>query len=699
MFSLHVERALRLQALEEAAAHAADRGRRGWRWARARTPARSTVGDGWVVRVQGRVAQPPVARSSRFRARRPASAGSCATSSRSARGRSRCSTRCASASRTSARSRYLLDHAVGGIGHYGNSIGVPTIGGEVYFEGPYEQNCLVNAMALGLARADGLIRSAAAGRRQRADPVRRLDRARRDRRRVGARLGRARRRGRVQAPDGPGRRPVRGEEAAWSARSSCSTRGLLVALQDLGAAGLSSSSAPRWRPRARSASTSTSRACRCARPAWSRSRSWSPSRRSGCSASRARARRRGARRLREVGGARRPRSARSPTDARAAGALRRRQRRRRDAGRGARRRLPAVRPRARRRRPAGSTRRRRDAGRRGSIRDDAARAARARRTSPRAGRCSSSTTASSQSRTVRRPEQADAAVLALPDGGGDRASRSTATAAASRATRTRGTVEAVLECAANLACVGRRAARPDELPELRQPREAAHRLAADRVDPRPRPTRAARSACRSSAATSRSTTRAATGRSTRRRSSAWSASCPTRARAGRSAFAREGDAIALVAGRSTPSLAGSRAGEAARRGAARRPARDRHRRRCGPRRRRSATRCAPGDLASAPRRRRGRACSSRSPSAAWPAASAPHGRPNCHGGEARLFGEAPGGFVVSGEREALERLAQRCRSISSATVGGDALVVGGDGPGRWPSCARPAHSSLAALFP
>jgi phosphoribosylformylglycinamidine synthase len=63
----------------------------------------------------------------------------------------------------SARSRYLLDGAVSGIGHYGNSIGVPTVGGEVYFEGPYEQNCLVNAMALGLARADDMIRSAAAG--------------------------------------------------------------------------------------------------------------------------------------------------------------------------------------------------------------------------------------------------------------------------------------------------------------------------------------------------------------------------------------------------------------------------------------------------------------------------------------------------------------------------------------------------------
>src|SRR6478672_35053 len=63
----------------------------------------------------------------------------------------------------SERSRYLLDRAVAGIGHYGNSIGVPTVGGEVYFEGPYEQNCLVNAMAIGLAEQDKLIRSAAAG--------------------------------------------------------------------------------------------------------------------------------------------------------------------------------------------------------------------------------------------------------------------------------------------------------------------------------------------------------------------------------------------------------------------------------------------------------------------------------------------------------------------------------------------------------
>src|SRR6202161_1074871 len=62
-----------------------------------------------------------------------------------------------------ARTQYLLDGAVSGIAHYGNSIGVPTVGGEVYFEAPYEHNCLVNAMALGLAPREELVRSAAAG--------------------------------------------------------------------------------------------------------------------------------------------------------------------------------------------------------------------------------------------------------------------------------------------------------------------------------------------------------------------------------------------------------------------------------------------------------------------------------------------------------------------------------------------------------
>ncbi len=64
---------------------------------------------------------------------------------------------------SSARSRYLLEHVVAGIGHYGNSVGVATVGGEIYFEGPYEQNCLVNAMCLGIAPHERLTRAAAAG--------------------------------------------------------------------------------------------------------------------------------------------------------------------------------------------------------------------------------------------------------------------------------------------------------------------------------------------------------------------------------------------------------------------------------------------------------------------------------------------------------------------------------------------------------
>src|SRR5213076_3155311 len=64
---------------------------------------------------------------------------------------------------SSERSRYLFEGAVAGIGHYGNSIGVPTVGGEVYFEPSYEHNCLVNAMCVGIAKTDEMIRSAAAG--------------------------------------------------------------------------------------------------------------------------------------------------------------------------------------------------------------------------------------------------------------------------------------------------------------------------------------------------------------------------------------------------------------------------------------------------------------------------------------------------------------------------------------------------------
>lgn len=61
----------------------------------------------------------------------------------------------------SARSRHLFTRAVAGIGTYGNCIGVPTVGGEVMFDDRYEDSCLVNAMCVGVVRTDAMLRSAA----------------------------------------------------------------------------------------------------------------------------------------------------------------------------------------------------------------------------------------------------------------------------------------------------------------------------------------------------------------------------------------------------------------------------------------------------------------------------------------------------------------------------------------------------------
>ncbi len=63
----------------------------------------------------------------------------------------------------SPQSRRLFSGVVAGIAHYGNCIGVPTIGGEVYFHESYEGNPLVNAMCLGIVRTDGIIKGKAAG--------------------------------------------------------------------------------------------------------------------------------------------------------------------------------------------------------------------------------------------------------------------------------------------------------------------------------------------------------------------------------------------------------------------------------------------------------------------------------------------------------------------------------------------------------
>jgi len=140
---------------------------------------------------------------------------------------------------TSERSRYLLDRAVAGIGHYGNSIGVPTVGGEIYFEAPYEQNCLINAMCVGLIETERLIRSAASG----AGNLLVLFGASTGRDGIGGASVLA------SAELGEGDEDKRpsvqvGDPFAEKKLMECSLdlleRGLLVALQDLGAAGLTS---------------------------------------------------------------------------------------------------------------------------------------------------------------------------------------------------------------------------------------------------------------------------------------------------------------------------------------------------------------------------------------------------------------------------------------------------------------------------
>ena len=61
------------------------------------------------------------------------------------------------------KTRHLVAGVVSGIGGYGNCIGVPTVGGEVNFDASYNGNILVNAMCVGLARTDKIFYAAATG--------------------------------------------------------------------------------------------------------------------------------------------------------------------------------------------------------------------------------------------------------------------------------------------------------------------------------------------------------------------------------------------------------------------------------------------------------------------------------------------------------------------------------------------------------
>jgi len=60
--------------------------------------------------------------------------------------------------------RYLFKRVVKGIGDYGNSFGVPTVGGEVYFDDCYSRNPLVNAMAVGIVEHGGVAKAISKGK-------------------------------------------------------------------------------------------------------------------------------------------------------------------------------------------------------------------------------------------------------------------------------------------------------------------------------------------------------------------------------------------------------------------------------------------------------------------------------------------------------------------------------------------------------
>ena len=141
----------------------------------------------------------------------------------------------------SPRVRYLFAGVVKGIGDYGNCVGIPTVAGEVVFDPAYEGNPLVNAMCVGVLHEDRLMRAVAAGV---GNPIMA----------VGARTGRDGIHGATfasedlsEASDAKRPRVQVGdpftEKLLLEASLELIASGHIVAIQDMGAAGLTSSSA------------------------------------------------------------------------------------------------------------------------------------------------------------------------------------------------------------------------------------------------------------------------------------------------------------------------------------------------------------------------------------------------------------------------------------------------------------------------
>src|SRR5437660_6168344 len=139
------------------------------------------------------------------------------------------------------KTRHLLAGVVAGIGGYGNCMGVPTVGGEVNFHASYNGNILVNAMCVGLARVDRIFKSAAKGA---GNPVVY----------IGSKTGRDGIHGATMASaefseDSEEKRPTVQvgdpftEKLLLEACLELMETDAIVAIQDMGAAGLTSSSA------------------------------------------------------------------------------------------------------------------------------------------------------------------------------------------------------------------------------------------------------------------------------------------------------------------------------------------------------------------------------------------------------------------------------------------------------------------------
>ena len=64
---------------------------------------------------------------------------------------------------TDPKNRYLFEHIVSGVGSYGNCVGVPTVGGEIYFHPSYSGNPLVNALSVGIVPMDRIASAKSAG--------------------------------------------------------------------------------------------------------------------------------------------------------------------------------------------------------------------------------------------------------------------------------------------------------------------------------------------------------------------------------------------------------------------------------------------------------------------------------------------------------------------------------------------------------